>query len=730
MSKAKIAIVGAGPAGLATAFYLTDPATNPGWAERYDVDVYTLGWRVGGKGATGRNADACERVQEHGIHVFGNMYFNSLRMMQSCYQELAWDAHDRNRTMDEAFLPSTLTLMTDYFAGAWHRDVERFPDNRGRPWLNNVWPKAHGITVEVLNMVSERLAKLIEWRDHPDAGWLHRLLDRVGQLAGDELTRVATAVSDRIIQEEQSGEPDLAAHAEALRLMADAVALVARLTAADPGNAALRATFLNLDLAVTTLRGIVDDDLVGKGIDSIDGENYREWLQRHGASATTLASGAPQVYPNTALSYEYGDTTAVPAMSAMAFVSFFLRQVLGKGAGAYFFAEGTGETVIKPLYRLLVQRGVRIHFFHKLAAVVPDPERPRIDRLEFDLQATVRSEPYDPLRRLDGSGELVWPDRPNYDQLVEGDALRRGGFDLESWWTPWQPVGRRVLRAGEDFDQVVLATPIGTLEHTCGDVIRHPAAGDAWRGMVGAIKTAASQQVQIWLTRPTAALGWNEVQEKTGRYVGPLYNQDLTSFCDFTSIIDCERWPNANRPQGLIYFIGALSDPEPIPPFDDHGYPARVRERIKWATIQYLRNIDGLLPGATTQPLLSPSFDFDLLAPHDPSRRKRGVNQFEQQYWRANIDPNERYTLSVKGSVKYRLEAWDSKFDNLVLAGDWIYTGFNVGSFEGAVMSGKLATLALTGSPSLDTIYGYTFLHPDRTGPPIVRLPPAAPAGV
>ena len=47
--------------------------------------------------------------------------------------------------------------------------------------------------------------------------------------------------------------------------------------------------------------------------------------------------------------------------------------------------------------------------------------------------------------------------------------------------------------------------------------------------------------------------------------------------------------------------------------------------------------------------------------------------------------------------MKYRLHAWASGFDNLVLAGDWIYTGFNVGSFEGAVMSGKLASLTLTG---------------------------------
>jgi uncharacterized protein with NAD-binding domain and iron-sulfur cluster len=57
--------------------------------------------------------------------------------------------------------------------------------------------------------------------------------------------------------------------------------------------------------------------------------------------------------------------------------------------------------------------------------------------------------------------------------------------------------------------------------------------------------------------------------------------------------------------------------------------------------------------------------------------------------------------------VKYRLEAWGSGFDNLTLAGDWIYTGLNVGSFEGAATSGKLASHALTGAPALDTIIGY-----------------------
>ncbi|MGH2758174.1 MAG: hypothetical protein ACRDKJ_01275, partial [Actinomycetota bacterium] len=263
-----------------------------------------------------------------------------------------------------------------------------------------------------------------------------------------------------------------------------------------------------------------------------------------------------------------------------------------------------------------------------------------------------------------------------------------------------------------------LATPVATLRHTCRALMEHPQQGPRWTDMVERSGTSPTQSVQLWLDEPTSALGWDAPKFlPTDRYVGPLYAQDLTSFCDFSDLIEQERWPEDRRPKSLIYFIGNLADPDEIPPFDDHDYPRRESERVKWATVQYLRAIDGLLPGAAARNPTDPrSFDFDLLFAHDPGHRGRGVNQIAQQYWRANIDPNERYTLSLPGTLRYRMEAWGSGFENLVLAGDWIYTGFNVGSFEGAVMGGKLASHALTGSPSLDEVYGYSFMHPGRGG--------------
>jgi uncharacterized protein with NAD-binding domain and iron-sulfur cluster len=721
--KGRIAIVGAGPAGLSAAFHLTSPLHNPGWEERYEVDVYQLGWRVGGKGATGRNPDAGERIQEHGIHVFGNMYFNSFRMLDECYDQVAWDEHDRFRSLPEAFLPSLFVWESEYWDGRWHGRATNFPDNEKLPWEGSIWPDERDIVQEVLNVCARRLGDVLIDRDHRHRGLWGWIIGWFERHLGDVLVKQYEEVIERLDWERSHpNSPPVDADEGLLGLLDGALDTIGLWFLAGSQNVDRRVAYIDADLAVTTLKGVIDDQLVRRGIDSIDGENYRDWLARHGASETTLKAGSPQALPNTALSYARGDTTQIPTMSAAAFVTFFLRQLSGKGAGAYFFTEGTGETVMKPLFRLLQQRGVRFHFFHKLASVLPADGEDAIDSLTFDVQATVvaGASSYEPLRRM-ADGELVWPDRPLYDQLAEGEALKAthelecGGYDLESWWTAWKPVGSLTLRRGEDFDEVVLATPISTLPHTCPAVIDHP-AGAAWGPMVDNVQSAATQSVQLWLTECTPDLGWAKPPAKTDRWVGATYNQDLTSFCDFSDLIGQERWPADNTPQGLIYLIGALSDPVEIPGFDDHDFPIRERERVKWATIQWLRNVDGLLPLSCRNPVDARSFDFALLHQLDPTKPTFGVNTFDNQYWKVNIDPNERYTLTVAGTVQYRLQAWESGFANLVLAGDWIYTGFNVGSFEGAVMSGKLASLTLTGAPTIDQVYGYDFLHPELSG--------------
>jgi uncharacterized protein with NAD-binding domain and iron-sulfur cluster len=69
------------------------------------------------------------------------------------------------------------------------------------------------------------------------------------------------------------------------------------------------------------------------------------------------------------------------------------------------------------------------------------------------------------------------------------------------------------------------------------------------------------------------------------------------------------------------------------------------------------------------------------------------------QYWRANIDPSERYVLSVPNSIAARIPSEHSGFDNLYLAGDWTKNGLDAGCVEAAVMSGMQASRGISGYP-------------------------------
>ena len=63
----KIAILGGGAGSLAAAHFLS---AAPDWRERYEITVYQQGWRLGGKGASGRNAQLGQRIEEHGLHIW------------------------------------------------------------------------------------------------------------------------------------------------------------------------------------------------------------------------------------------------------------------------------------------------------------------------------------------------------------------------------------------------------------------------------------------------------------------------------------------------------------------------------------------------------------------------------------------------------------------------------------------------------------------------------------
>src|SRR5258706_445705 len=98
----KIAILGGGVGAMTAAYWLTNPSPD-GLPAENDVTVYQIGWRLGGKGASGRNLDEASRIEEHGLHIWMGSYANAFRMMRAVYGELNRPPGSKLATWRDAF---------------------------------------------------------------------------------------------------------------------------------------------------------------------------------------------------------------------------------------------------------------------------------------------------------------------------------------------------------------------------------------------------------------------------------------------------------------------------------------------------------------------------------------------------------------------------------------------------------------------------------------------------
>lgn len=690
----RVAILGGGIGALATAFELS---SQPG----YEVTIYTLGWRLGGKCASSRGPD--NRIEEHGIHGFLGSYYNAIPMLAQVYAELGRAPGTPLATISEALIGLDTAQMYTFKGDTPTAFPFTFPVNRVYP--DPTTP--HGI-ISVEDLIRRALAFLEGLHSatprHKHGGFLVDAFDalaaKVEHLAvaeGEALAQVLSPIFDKVYF--------------------DLRALVQPLVEDDPEAYEI---FTIVDWFVTLFRGVLADEIAAKGFDYLDNENWTDWLIRNGADPLTVHS--PIALNTINLSYQYpaGDTSGPSDMAAGAYVHWSLRSLAFCGHAIYAFAAGTGEAVIAPFYEVLAKRGVKFEFFQKVTALNLSDDKTQIASVDIDVQATLKPgiEHYSPLMAQPPMGLPSWPHEPNYDQLVEGEAMRNAQVDLESWWTPWQPVGSRSLVAGRDFDQLVFAISIGAAPYICPQLIAH---SPAWKNMVAALPAVQTMAFQIWLSETMKELGWSIPLTPPNTALGDTYFRPFTGHCEMHHLLRWETWPKDSQPRSLWYFCDEMPEVEnPPPPFTDHDYPARMAAYVARQSVDYLDFAIGpLMPGAVNNAGKGDgpagALDYCLLVDTRPDPGI-GKDRFASQFWRANIDPSERYVPSHKGSTAYRLAAWESGYANLTLAGDWTYTGLNVGSVECTVMSGRLASYALTGSPPLDQITGY---------PPTSRTPPA-----
>jgi hypothetical protein len=91
---------------------------------------------------------------------------------------------------------------------------------------------------------------------------------------------------------------------------------------------------------------------------------------------------------------------------------------------------------------------------------------------------------------------------------------------------------------------------------------------------------------------------------------------------------------------------------------------------------------------------------------------KPGDERLDAQHFVANIDPSERYTLSLPGTTEHRIRPDETGFTHLYIAGDWTNSGLNFGCLEAAVISGRLASSGIRGYPDPRFIPG--IVTPER----------------
>ena len=677
----KVAILGGGMGALATAFEIS---SQPG----YEVTIYTLGWRLGGKCASSRGLN--DRIEEHGIHGFLGSYYNACPMLAEVYTELGRPSGSPIATFDEAMVGMDALQMYSYLDGSPKRFATSFPPDTEFP------DPSKPIGVITVDVLIGRVIAFFE-RAHaaspsPHTGFLRSILDRAVDVMAESAGAVEASLGHTLspLVEE--------AYAELRRL-------VLPLTASDSDAYEI---FTIIDWAVTMVRGVIADDVATKGFDYLDNENWSDWLTRHGAEAITVTSPMALNTLNLAYQYPNGDTSLPAKMAAGAYAHWSLRGLAFCGHAIYAFAAGTGETVIAPFYEVLLKRGVKFQFFSKVTSLNLSGDKTQIASVDIDLQATLNVAHYAPLMDPAPKGLPSWPPEPNYDQLVQGAAMKAARVDLESWWTPWQPVGTQTLVAGQDYDRLVFALSVGAVPFVCPQLVTR---SKAWSSMVQALPTVQTQAFQIWLSKSMTDLGWSVPMTGHDTALSDTYMRPLDGHCEMHHLLPREGWPANNMPKSLWYFCDEMPQLEIPPPFCDTGYPARMKASVAATAIDFLNVAIGpLMPLATNSathgagaPL---ALDYSLLVDTRTSPGS-GEARFASQFWRANIDPTERYVTSPPTSTQFRLAPWQTGFTNLTIAGDWTYTGLNVGSVECAVMSGRLASFAITGVPALDQIWGY-----------------------
>lgn len=682
----KVMVIGGGVGAMSAAWSLVNSQQN------LDITVYQMGWRLGGKGASGRNLKEPyhARIEEHGVHVWSGLYENAFRSMREVYDTIARAPDQPLGQCFDAFLPHDIIALEEYYDGKWYPWIIQTPTNGQLPGNQDaeLLPSLYGYATEAARFIATLVNDLFRPEKtvikdktgipeaHIDQTHQSSIIAELEKL----LVHLAAGVAELFL-------PLWNLVLDLLKGLLDGLWLIIK---NHLDNTALRRAWIMVNFAYANVAGAFAEDVFKNGMDVLDKYDYREWLAKYAVNDNNLMLDSPWGYfmYDAEFAYVDGDTKR-PNIAAGASLRTLIRMAFTyKGSMIWKMQAGMGDTVFGPFYLALKKRGVKFKFFNRIEALHVDPNDTKsIHKITVGLQATTKDDAeYNPLVIVNGLE--CWPSDTLWDQIAEPTDH---SINFENPKSPL--LSTYTLEQGKDYDAIVLATPIGTLPILAKELI---AVNPKWQAMVENVKTVRTQALQLWLKPTTFQLGYQRMGQPL---LAGFHASPLNTWADMSHLIGREGWRHEEDryPLNISYFCGPmLTTPDP-------------EEENRRTVLNLLQcSIGWLWPDAVTQPGMSGPLNWDLLIDDRPEPGT-GEARLDAQYLRANYWPAEQFTLTLKGATQFRLAPNESGFANLVLAGDWTANGFNIGNVEATVMSGMLASNALTGSPPRDKIIGVDF---------------------
>jgi uncharacterized protein with NAD-binding domain and iron-sulfur cluster len=692
--KKKIAILGAGPAGLSAAFGLSQTQE---LRDLHDITIYQVGWRAGGKCASGREGPQ-NRIAQNGTHYLFGSYDNTMSVFKQSYDALKEAGIDDFGDYKAALLPRDLLAFKHFFRGQWHTWALPLPVNTAAPGedTGRLTPPAY-LSMFLQSMLCLILGvRLGRWfrpaspfdQDRPiflNALYtvFGPLISLIGWVLGAVFLALFRLTIDIIAL---FGDPDYLCIAKLL-------SGIRRLNTVLFGWLATRfwlsfKLYTIVDFACTIGIGLIRDLVPSKGLGAIEGKEFRGWIAEHGASRLTQYAPFVATWYDAVAAFEDGDPARPNLSAGVSMMAITTASMTYKGHFSYQMRAEAGDTLIAPIYECLRQRGVKFRFFHRVRDIVPGDGN-TIDQIVVEQQVTLRSgdpESYDPFVMVDGL--RAWPNAPLWDQINEPEPA--APVNLESFYTEWRGTTLSPLRRGVDFDEVILAMPVATFPTYCAKLI---ARSDEWRNMADTMTGVETQTIRLYFNTSLDEMGWTLPSPILSNYARPFATWE-----DNGHLVEVETWPEGTAPKAIATLFGPLEAPHVSPPATQSSYPDAQLKLTRAHTRRFLEEqVGALWPKAAT--LASPlSVDWTKLI--DP-QNGQGPARLEGQYIRANVGPLQRYTMARAGTAQHRLPADGSQYSNMVLAGDWTQNHYLIGSVEGAVMSGLQASRALSGFPQI-----------------------------